>query len=121
MGSPKENDLFVATEVSEKIKIALGDQLQKVVLFGSRARGDSESSSDFDFLIIANFEDQSWPKRSLKIRKAVGYFGESVDYLPVTEEEFKNKILIRKTIEEEGVVLYERRHPSLGIESQDRR
>jgi len=35
----------------------LGDRLDRVVLFGSRARGDAEEDSDFDFLVIVRTPD----------------------------------------------------------------
>jgi predicted nucleotidyltransferase len=34
-----------------EVEKALGDRLDRVVLFGSRARGEAEPDSDFDFLV----------------------------------------------------------------------
>jgi predicted nucleotidyltransferase len=34
-----------------EVKKALGERLDRVVLFGSRARGEAEPDSDFDFLV----------------------------------------------------------------------
>ncbi len=35
----------------ERVTEPLGDRLDRIVLFGSRARGDAEEDSDFDFLV----------------------------------------------------------------------
>lgn len=116
-GDVHETDLKLATAVSQKIKELLGSKLRRIILFGSRARGDASAESDFDFLILADFEENSWPKRSYSIRKGVGYIGEPVDYLPLTPEEFNSKLLIRDAIVREGVVLYESEHTGMGGES----
>jgi len=38
----------------KQIKTQYGDNLVKVILYGSRARGDSDESSDYDLLLIFN-------------------------------------------------------------------
>src|ERR1700722_65931 len=52
----------------------------KVILFGSRARGDSDEGSDFDFLVI---EDEV-PDRlaeAVRLRDALGDFATPVDLI----------------------------------------
>ena len=44
------------------LREGLGDDLVAVVLFGSRARGEADESSDWDVLIIA----RSLPRRTLE-------------------------------------------------------
>ncbi len=104
----KSEDLEIGKTVSKKLEEAMQGSLIKVILFGSRARGESHSESDFDFLVIGDFIDPSWPNRSYTIRKTVGYLGHAVDYIPVTEEEFEHKLMIHAAIKKEGIVLYER-------------
>jgi predicted nucleotidyltransferase len=60
----KEEDLQIAENIAFKIKDLLGTSLRKIILFGSRARGDGNADSDFEFLVIANFEEHSWPRRA---------------------------------------------------------
>jgi predicted nucleotidyltransferase len=103
-----QKDLQIAKNVTKKIHAYLGESLMKIILFGSRTKGEIHPESDFDFLVIGDFKESSWPNRAIAIRKEVGYFGYAVDYLPVTPEEFEKKVLIRKEIQEEGVVLFER-------------
>lgn len=45
--SDRRIELFART-----IRERLGDQLVRVVLFGSRARGDAQDDSDYDCLIV---------------------------------------------------------------------
>jgi predicted nucleotidyltransferase len=40
-----------------------GDRLNAIVLFGSRARGESKKHSDFDILVIAENLPMDWRKR----------------------------------------------------------
>ena len=44
----------VGREVLQAAKDTLGDRLEKVILFGSYARGDFDADSDIDFCILAN-------------------------------------------------------------------
>lgn len=106
----KKEDLEAAKSVARKLEETLQDKLIRVVLFGSRARGDANKDSDFDFLVVGEFTEPSWPKRCFGISTSLGYLGYPVDYIPVTEEEFEHKLLIRKAIKKEGIVLYERGH-----------
>jgi predicted nucleotidyltransferase len=42
-----------------ELKSHFGVQLQKVILFGSRSRGDASPESDFDLLLIFDSADQT--------------------------------------------------------------
>lgn len=120
IAAAREIDLTVAREIAKRIHGLLGDKLQRVVLFGSRARGDFHEDSDYDFVIIADFDEPSWPKRAVDISRFVKAERElriPVDYIPVTEWEFENKFLLQRTVKEEGVVLFERGNGILGKES----
>lgn len=37
---------------SDNLRSRLGDDLRQLILFGSRARGDSREGSDYDFVVI---------------------------------------------------------------------
>lgn len=45
----------------QRLRHAYGDLIRKTVLFGSKARGDSEPESDIDILIIV--AEESWALR----------------------------------------------------------
>ena len=44
----------VARKFSLEIKGKLGPHLKSLILFGSRARGDANQTSDYDFLILVD-------------------------------------------------------------------
>ena len=48
----KKNKLL--DEIKKKLKKHYGTRLKEVVLFGSRARGESHEQSDYDVLVILN-------------------------------------------------------------------
>jgi HEPN domain-containing protein/predicted nucleotidyltransferase len=99
-------DLATAFEVTERIRAGLGEALHMIVLFGSRARGDARPDSDFDFLVIADFSDPSYSNRLQEIRRFTGYFGHTADYILATPAEFETKLLFRRAVKKEGVILY---------------
>ena len=47
----KSKEKEIVQRFKERVTEALGDRLDRIVLFGSRARGDAEEDSDFDFLV----------------------------------------------------------------------
>lgn len=66
--------------------VAAADPL-RVILFGSRARGDVREDSDFDFLVIER-EVRNAAEESARLRRAVGQVGAGVDVLVVDEASF---------------------------------
>lgn len=107
----------VLNEVTEKIcvsaKDVLGEKLEKVVLFGSYARGDYDDESDIDILVIADVaqEDANDVRRS--IRDRLGYL--SLEYgvlvcLHITCSAIYHKYLgaspFYMNVKKDGVELY---------------
>ncbi len=102
-------------------KIQKAIPAQKILLFGSYARGDANRESDLNLCIIvasdADVKDSSWPStqwiyRACALKQAVGPGFVCLDPHLFTEEEFeklkgKEHPFIRQ-IAEEGRVLYER-------------
>lgn len=90
--------------------VAVGDPLC-IVLFGSRARGDAQPNSDYDFLVI---EDSTLPRhrRAAKYRRALVGLLPSKDILVWTPSEAAEwsevpQALVTTALAE-GTVLYER-------------
>ncbi len=46
-------------KLRDELGLALGDNLDQVVLYGSRARGDEQPDSDLDVLVVLRKSDQS--------------------------------------------------------------
>lgn len=47
----QSKEIEVIQRFKERVTEAIGVRLDRIVLFGSRARGDAEEDSDFDFLV----------------------------------------------------------------------
>jgi uncharacterized protein len=87
----------------------------KVILFGSRAKGTARADSDYDFMIIketAFFETHSRRETSGKLRRALAKFRVSKDILMYSAEEIEQRRNWRNSVVfcalNEGKVLYER-------------
>jgi len=48
-----EEDLIIKV-IKQRLHEVLGDRVQKIILFGSRSRGDAEEDSDYDVLLLAD-------------------------------------------------------------------
>lgn len=83
---------------------------RRVILFGSRARGEARPDSDIDLLIEME-TTQTPPERAIEISAAFGLRPWSLDVLVYTPEEVKRLHGVAGTllsvIEREGRVLYE--------------
>lgn len=84
----------------------------RIILFGSRARGDAEPDSDVDLLVI---KDSSEPphKRSIPAYRALSGLAVPTDILWRTAEEVEEWAGVRNHVTSramrEGRVLYEKR------------
>jgi predicted nucleotidyltransferase len=105
-------------EVEEKIqemvrRIVEGFDPDKIILFGSRARGDAGPDSDVDLLVIMNTESK--PRSEIAIRVALDAMGIPKDVIVITPDEFERRKTIVGTVaypaHHEGRILYERSRP----------
>jgi predicted nucleotidyltransferase len=113
MDSTVERDRDDAGDVVQEMVrriLEVGDP-QKVVLFGSRARGDADPDSDYDLLVI---EPSNAPryKRAAKYRRALTGLYPAKDIVVWTPEEVNEWRDVPNafvtTALSEGLVLYER-------------
>jgi predicted nucleotidyltransferase len=84
---------------------------QRVILFGSRARGDAQDDSDFDLLIIAPSNEPRW-RRTVPVYRRLTGLGIPKDIVWWTPEEIAEwrnvKSHFINTVLREGRVLYEK-------------
>ena len=102
-------DAGILTEMVRRIVEAVDPD--KIILFGSRARGDAKADSDFDLLIIAPSDQPPW-KRTPPLYGALAGMGVGKDIVWWTPEEVNQwrgvKSHFITTAMREGQVLHER-------------
>lgn len=83
----------------------------RIILFGSRARGNARSSSDFDLLIVAPSDEPRW-RRTVPVYRLLAGMGAPKDIVWWTPEEIAEwqgvKSHFINSALREGKVLYEK-------------
>jgi predicted nucleotidyltransferase len=101
---------------TKKLQELEGNNLLRVVLFGSVARGDSEPDSDIDvFILVKNGTRMELTKRivetsvdiDLEEGKCKTHISPFINVLDEYEADKKSGIPIFRSIDEEGIVLYD--------------
>jgi len=86
-------------------------QPEKIILFGSRARGDARPNSDFDVLVIKESDEPRY-RRDVPLYVALAGFDVPVDVMVYTPEEIREwsevPLAFITTAVREGKVVYER-------------
>ncbi len=105
---PNASDEKILGELTRLLVDRFG--ARRVVLFGSRARGDARSESDFDIFVEMESTDRP-PERNARILAEIGLRPWSLDLLVYTPEEVARVRPIPGTllsmIESEGRVLHD--------------
>jgi predicted nucleotidyltransferase len=101
--------IAVEDQVVERIVTHFPD-VERIILFGSRARGDARPDSDWDFLIIMPSQERTI-RRGIAIRRVARIHGIPMDFLVITPSEVQQGFpMMANNIVNEGKILYERRH-----------
>jgi len=91
-------------------RIVEGWHPDRIILFGSRARGEADEHSDYDLLVVMPYEGSPYQIAG-EMHKAIGAVGVSKDILITTPEAFERRRPYIGTIEHDadrdGHVLYE--------------
>ncbi len=61
----RADDLATAREMARRIVEVAGDRVERIILFGSRARGDAHPDSDYDLLVVTSDEMTRKEEREL--------------------------------------------------------
>ncbi len=78
---------------------------EKIILFGSRAKGNYNNHADFDFAVISTKPNTKKQREILEeIEEVSGLYSVDIVYLDDVEENFKQLVL------RTGKILYERRN-----------
>lgn len=95
-------------------RMGMAANAERVVLFGSYARGDADETSDVDLMIIAESDVPRF-KRSRDLYKLIRPYPFAMDLIVYTPEEVergkRSPVSFVSTVLREGKTLYVRRDP----------
>ncbi|MEN3044703.1 MAG: nucleotidyltransferase domain-containing protein [Candidatus Hydrothermales bacterium] len=88
---------------------------EKIILFGSCARGEMDKESDLDFVIIKKTKKR-FLERLIEVSKLIDNDLGEVDVFVYTPQEFKTMVKLRnpfiENVLKEGKVIYEKKRRS---------
>ncbi len=108
---PNKNLIVVLTELEQKLNILFADKLKKIILFGSYARGDYDTESDVDVLVVlddVNIKRHNTALSNIELQLFDSY-NLLVSILPENENYFDSnaaRLPFFKNVTEEGVLVY---------------
>jgi predicted nucleotidyltransferase len=85
-----------------------GDNLDRLILFGSRARGDSTSESDYDIAVFLKSMPDRWTEIDRLAALRLPYLEEGAaffDVMPYRAEDYDKETGLMSAIRAEGVPL----------------
>jgi uncharacterized protein len=106
------SELFDSKKVIANIVAGIQRRInpERIILFGSRARGRARENSDFDILIVANSDEPRY-RRSVPIYAELANLPVEIDAVVYTPEEIAEWSNVSESLVStalrEGVVLYE--------------
>jgi len=76
----------VSREIARRLATAFG--ARRVLLYGSRARGDARPDSDYDLIVVADLPGQPW-ERAMAVRRALRDLDVALDVIVYTPSEWE--------------------------------
>lgn len=100
-------------EINQAASLLMRDDVRKIILFGSYARGDANDESDVDLMVVEKHV-QSKVKEIVRLRKLLRPLRLPIDVMVVSEQDVKDWGALPGTALywaiKEGEVLYEAKH-----------
>lgn len=82
-----------------KVLYYLFPEIDKIIIFGSRARGDYKKSSDIDIVIKGNVDKIMYKIRDYFEESGILYTVDVINYQAIADKEFE------KNIDKEGITI----------------
>jgi uncharacterized protein (UPF0332 family)/predicted nucleotidyltransferase len=100
----KASDRGVPVRFCQRVLAAFPGQVERIVLFGSRARGEARDESDWDFAVFLDHEPTQGDKERLS--EVTHAFGLRVQSLMFAGEHWLAKDELACNIREQGLIIY---------------
>jgi predicted nucleotidyltransferase len=104
---------YITEKLYRSAKGVLGDKLEKVILFGSYARGDYNEESDIDFFVLADIQPEDADEVRDGIRTRMGDVDLEYDVVTCVHigcsaifHKYIDTLPFYRNVQKDGVVLY---------------
>jgi predicted nucleotidyltransferase len=108
-----QNVSTIISELSHNVQNILGDRLRKIILYGSRARGDCYDYSDMDIMVLADYDIQERRVYEHALGRAASDIGLEHDVIVSVMLNNENLFMSRlplspfyRNVISEGIVIY---------------
>jgi len=112
----------VLTRYCDALIMRFSDQLQRLILFGSHARGDATAESDIDVLVVVNWEEERLPdgfyaspfsdprwQTIVDIASDLSLeYGVYISPLVISERRFREWSPLTERVQEQGVEIWKK-------------
>ena len=109
----RESDIKESADIKKILEIIINSiDPEKIILFGSQAKGNAKEDSDYDICIL---KDSIKKRRQVTQNLYMEFFGSNlaIDLIVETPNRFEelkdNPYMVYKSINENGVLIYDKR------------
>ncbi len=104
-----KEDAAIARRLREAFQADYQDRLVRVLLYGSRARGDHREDSDFDIVVVLDRIEDRWAE-SRRVRDIIDRtldlpVASLISAIPTTEDAIAQRTPLMHDVRREGILL----------------